>query len=145
MVPVFRLDGVLKPLLSTVLDFAYRIHSDLGNHCVGAKVDGRMVPLRYQLKNGETIEIIQSSTQTPRQEWLKIVQTSKAQSRIKSWLYKEERERQQKDNDNASRGRELLEKAIMKHTTSPQQQQQVQTFQYHGSDGIMIYKKKLKD
>ena len=121
---------------SSVLDFAYRIHSDLGNHCVGAKVDGKMVPLKHRLKNGETVEIMKSSTQRPRQEWLKIVQTSKAKSRIKAWLYKEQRSHQQADHEPVAHGKELLEKALLNYASSSQRL-------LHNKDGIKTYKENL--
>lgn len=91
---------------STPLDFAYRVHTDIGHRCVGAKVNGRMVPLKYVLRSGDTIEILTSKTQTPNKDWLNIVKSSKAKAKIKSWLLKAERER------NIEVGKETLDKAF---------------------------------
>lgn len=91
---------------STPLDFAYRVHTDIGHRCVGAKVNGRMVPLKYILRSGDTIEILTSKTQTPNKDWLNIVKSSKAKAKIKSWLLKAERER------NIEIGKETLDKAF---------------------------------
>lgn len=98
------------PKGSSILDFAYRVHSEVGNHCVGAKVNGRMVPLKYKVKNGDTVDILQSSSQTPHQEWLNIAQTSKAQARIRSWLKKK-----QIGDESIALGQELLEKGLKKY------------------------------
>lgn len=92
------------PFGSTPLDFAYSIHSDLGNKCTGAKVNGKIVPLKYRLKSGDTIEILTSPTQTPNKDWLKIVKTSKAKSRIRAYIKTQERARA------AQLGKEILEK-----------------------------------
>ncbi|MGH7906233.1 MAG: RelA/SpoT family protein, partial [Candidatus Binataceae bacterium] len=74
------------PQESTVIDFAYRIHSDVGHHLVGAKVNGRMAPLRYRLKSGDTVEVITAERQTPGKDWLNHVVTARAKSRIRQWL-----------------------------------------------------------
>ncbi len=71
---------------STILDFAYAIHSNLGDRCTGGKVNGKLVGFKYELKNGDIVEIITSTTQTPKLDWLKIVKTSKAKSRIRHWI-----------------------------------------------------------
>ena len=71
------------PMGATVLDFAFHIHSKVGSQCIGGKVDGKNQKLNYKLKSGDTVEIITSSTQTPRQDWLNIVVTSKARNKIK--------------------------------------------------------------
>jgi len=94
------------PQEATVLDFAYRVHSEVGNHCAGARANGRLVPLRYQLQNGDTIEIITSAQQTPGKDWLKIVSTSKAKARIRQWIKSQQRER------SVALGRELLEREL---------------------------------
>ncbi len=80
------------PLGSCPIDFAYTIHSEVGDHCVGAKVGGRQVPLKYQLQNGDVVEIITSATQFPRRDWLEIVKTGRARTRIRAWLRREEKE-----------------------------------------------------
>ncbi len=88
---IFTPKGDLKnlPSGSTVLDFAYGIHTALGDTCVGAKVNGKNVPIRYQLQNGDKIEIIASKNQKPKQDWLNFVVTSRAKSKIKFALNEE--------------------------------------------------------
>src|SRR4029453_15121727 len=71
---------------SSVIDFAYRIHSEGGHHCAGARVNGRLVPLRYRLRNGDTVEIVTTASQTPSKDWLTTVKTSRAKARIRAWL-----------------------------------------------------------
>jgi GTP diphosphokinase / guanosine-3',5'-bis(diphosphate) 3'-diphosphatase len=94
------------PQGATVIDFAYRVHSEVGNHCSGARANGRLVPLRYQLQNGDTIEIITSTQQSPGKDWLKIVNTSKAKARVRQWVKFQQRER------SVALGRELLEREL---------------------------------
>jgi GTP pyrophosphokinase len=81
------------PQGATVIDFAYRIHSQVGNHLTGARVNGRMVPLRYKLKSGDTVEVITSERQTPGKDWANFVVTARAKSRIRQWLRQQESER----------------------------------------------------
>ena len=81
------------PVGSTPLDFAYSVHTDVGNKTIGAKVNGRMVPLKYKLRSGDTIEIMTSPTQRPSKDWLKIVKTGRAKSKIRAFIKTEERER----------------------------------------------------
>lgn len=100
------------PRGSCPIDFAYAIHTEVGSHCVGAKVNGRLVQLKYQLKNGDIVEIVTSPTQTPRRGWLDLVKTSRAKARIRSWLRREEKE------DALRLGREICEREIKKHDTS---------------------------
>lgn len=90
---VFTPKGDVKelPYGSTPIDFAYTIHTAVGNRCVGAKVNGRMVSLKYRLQSGDTVEIITSPTHTPSRDWLKLVVTQKAKSRIKQWINTEEK------------------------------------------------------
>ncbi len=97
---------------SCPIDFAYSIHTEVGDHCVGAKVNGRQVPLKYQLQTGDIVEIITSPTQIPRQGWLDLVKTSRARTRIRSWLRREEKEKALK------LGREICEREIRKYDTS---------------------------
>jgi GTP pyrophosphokinase len=84
-ISVFTPNGELRtlPASSTVLDFAYAIHSEIGNTCIGAKVDKKLVPMNHSLKNGQQVEIITSKKQTPREEWLSYVVTTRAKSNIK--------------------------------------------------------------
>jgi GTP pyrophosphokinase len=96
------------PQGASVIDFAYRIHSEVGNHCTGARANGRLVPLRYQLQNGDIIEIITTPQQTPGKDWLKMVKTSKAQARIRQWIKAQQRER------SVALGRELLERELVR-------------------------------
>ncbi len=100
------------PLGSCPLDFAYAIHTEVGNHCVAAKVNGRQVPLKYQLQTGDIVEIITSPSQTPRRGWLDLVKTSRARTRIRSWLRREEK------NKALKLGREICEREIRKNNTS---------------------------
>jgi len=79
-------DLLTFPVGASVVDFAYRIHSDIGHHCTGARVDGRIVPLRHQLQSGDVVEIVTTPTQAPSKEWLRFVRTSRARARIRSWL-----------------------------------------------------------
>jgi GTP pyrophosphokinase len=108
---VFTPQGEVKelPRGSTPVDFAYAIHTEVGNTCTGAKVNGRMVPLRYELQNGDAVEILTSPHQRPNRDWLKFVKTTKARSKIRQWLKASEREQ------SIALGRELLERELRKH------------------------------
>ena len=100
-----RGDVVSLPKGATPLDFAYRIHSAVGNRCIGAKVNGRIVPLSHQLETGDFVEVMtSSSSHGPSRDWLNIVKTSEAKAKIRAWLKKEQRE------DNIVHGKELLER-----------------------------------
>lgn len=79
-------DLLKLPVNSTPVDFAFSVHTDIGFHCIGAKVNGRIVPLNYKLKSGDSVEIITSQNQKPNPDWIKFVKTSKARSKIKRWL-----------------------------------------------------------
>jgi GTP pyrophosphokinase len=108
-------DVIELPAGSTPLDFAFKIHSGVGAKCVGAKVNGKIVPIDYTLKNGEIVDIITSSnSKGPSMDWLKIARTSNARSKIRQWLKKENRP------ENVERGRELLEKSIKRKGMDPQ-------------------------
>ena len=115
MVYVFTPRGDVKelPQGSTPVDFAYSVHTDIGHQCVGAKVNGRIVPLKHILRNGDKIEVITQTGHTPSRDWLKFVKTSKARTRIKAWLKAEERRR------SILLGKELLEKELKKHDLNP--------------------------
>ncbi|EET85986.1 (p)ppGpp synthetase I, SpoT/RelA [Clostridium carboxidivorans P7] len=97
------------PYEATPIDFAYKIHTDIGNRCTGAKVSGKMVPLDYHLKTGEIVEIIASTTpKGPSIDWLSIVKSNQAKSKIRAWFKKAKRE------ENIVKGKELLEKETKK-------------------------------
>ena len=100
------------PSGSCPIDFAYAIHSDVGDHCSGARVNGVIVPLRYQLRNGDTIEIITTPNQKPNKDWLKLVKTSRAKTKIRHCLRKEHRDAA------LALGKDLLEKALRKYGLS---------------------------
>ena len=93
VVYVFTPKGEIKemPVGSTPVDFAYSIHTQVGHKCVGAKINGKIVPLKYKLKNGDTIEIITSSRHGPSRDWLKFVVQQRAKNRIRQWIKTEER------------------------------------------------------
>ena len=108
---VFTPNGDLRsfPKGATVVDFAYRIHSDIGQHCSGARVNGRLVPFKYILRSGDTVEIITTQEQTPSRDWLKVVKTPRAKSRIRAWMTSQQRER------SVALGREILEGDFGRH------------------------------
>jgi len=100
------------PKGSTPLDFAYAIHTEVGNRCTGAKVSGQISPLRTPLKNGDVVEIITSPNQQPNRNWLNLVKTARARNRIRQWLNQQEREQHLRS------GREICERALRKHNIS---------------------------
>jgi len=97
------------PRGATPVDFAYLIHTEVGNQCIGAKVNGRIVPLQYELKTGDTVEITTSKKSHPSKDWLNFVKTVKARSRVRQWIKIQEKER------SITLGREMCEKAFRKH------------------------------
>ena len=97
------------PRGATPLDFAYRIHTDVGHRCVGARVNGKLVPLRTPLKNGDIVEILTGPTQTPSREWVNQVVTSRARHKIRHWLNTEQKHR------SIELGRKLLEKEAKRY------------------------------
>lgn len=107
-------EGDIKelPQGSTILDFAYAIHSEVGNSCSGARVNGLIAPLKTELHNGDVVEIMTSAKQHPRRGWLKMVKTSRAKNRIRHWLRQEEMAR------NIKRGREICEKKLRSYNLS---------------------------
>ena len=108
---VFTPNGDLLtfPVGATVVDFAYRIHSDIGHHCTGARVNERIVPLRYQLNSGDIVEIVTTPNQSPSKDWLKFVKTSRAKARIRAYV------RAQQGARSLAMGRELLERDLGRH------------------------------
>ncbi|MCX7797314.1 MAG: bifunctional (p)ppGpp synthetase/guanosine-3',5'-bis(diphosphate) 3'-pyrophosphohydrolase [Melioribacter sp.] len=107
---VFTPKGELKrlPVNSTPVDFAYEIHSNIGDQCIGAKVNGKIVPLDTKLHSGDMVEIITSKNQHPNKSWLQFVQTQKARNHIRRYLNKEEEKL-------VEAGKELFEKKLKKH------------------------------
>ncbi|MFO0707385.1 MAG: bifunctional (p)ppGpp synthetase/guanosine-3',5'-bis(diphosphate) 3'-pyrophosphohydrolase [Nitrospira sp.] len=117
VVYIFTPKGTVKelPKGSTPIDFAYAIHTEVGDHCVGAKVNGKIVPLKHQMVSGDTVEILTSPNQTPHKDWLKFVRTSRAKTKIKHWIKAEEQTR------SLEIGRRLLESELRKHGLAPAQ------------------------
>lgn len=105
---VFTPKGEVKefPKGATPVDFAYSIHSEVGDKCMGARTNGKMIPLRYQLRNGDIVEIITSNRQHPRKDWLDFVKTSRAKTKIRQWIKNQERDQ------SIHLGKEILEKAL---------------------------------
>ncbi len=100
------------PVGATPIDFAFAVHTDIGYHCLGAKVNNKIVPLSYQLKSGDTVEIITSKSQHPNPDWIHFVKTSKARSKIKRWVNESMSEQSQK------LGAEILNKELKKQKIS---------------------------
>ena len=114
VVYVFTPKGAVKELVkgATPIDFAYAIHTEVGDHCSGAKVNGKMVPLKHQLRSGDTVEVVTASTQVPHRDWLKFVKTPRAKNKIKHWLRVEEAKR------SLEVGKRLLERELRRHDTA---------------------------
>ncbi len=108
---VFTPKGAVKqfPLGSTPVDFAYSIHTDIGHKCTGARVNGRLVSLKYELRNGDTVEIITSPQQKPSKDWLRFVKTPRARNKINHWVRLEEQAR------SIELGKQICEKEFKKH------------------------------
>ena len=111
---VFTPRGDVKELSkgSTPVDFAYAIHTQLGHTCVGAKVNGRLVPLKYELKSGDTVDIQTNQAHKPSKDWLNFVKTSRAKTKIRQWIKAEQRER------SIELGKSLIEKELSKYDLS---------------------------
>jgi len=107
---VFTPKGGLKrlPRGATPIDFAYSIHTDVGHHCIGAKINGRIVPLRYALKSGEVVEIVSAPQGQPSEDWLKIAVTSRAKNKVRRWLT------EQRLDVSVHLGREMLQRELKK-------------------------------
>jgi len=108
---VFTPNGDVKelPIGATPVDFAYAIHTDVGHHCTGAKINGKMVPLKTELHNGDIVEVLTAPGQSPGKDWLKFVRTSRARNKIRNWIQTQQREK------SIELGRELLEKRLRKY------------------------------
>jgi GTP pyrophosphokinase len=137
---VFTPRGDVKqfPIGSTPVDFAYSVHTQIGHQCVGAKVNGKIVPLRYLLKNGDIIEIVTSSNHQPSKDWLKFVKTSRARTKIRQWVKAEARER------SVDLGREICEREFKKYhldfnkmVKSEEMKKIVGDFSYQTFDDLM--------
>jgi GTP pyrophosphokinase len=136
---VFTPKGEIKdlPKGSTPLDFAYRIHTELGHRCIGAKVNGRLVPLEYQLSNGDVVEImVTKKEKAPSRDWLNphlgYVKTSHAQEKIRQWFKRQERA------ENIERGRELLEKELKHLGLKPVDREELaKQFGYDSTDDFL--------
>jgi len=117
--------SVSLPVNSTVIDFAYRIHTEIGHKTIGAKVDGRIVPLDYKLQTGQICEIITSKDpeKGPNRAWLNIVQTNEARSKIRSWFKKERRD------ENIIEGKNQLEKEFKRHRIKLKEEQYTEFLQ----------------
>ena len=113
---VFTPKGEVKELIkgATVLDFAYSVHSDLGDKCIGAKVNGKWVTLKYELQNGDRIDILKGATQHPTVDWLKIAKTAKAKNRVRHWL-----RTNQNIKENIDKGTHLLNEMLAKKGVKP--------------------------
>ena len=129
---VYTPKGEIKelPAGATPVDFAYLIHTELGHRCIGAKVNGRLVPLNYVLQNGDMVEIITSKREKgPRLDWLNpdlgYVRTSHARAKIKQWFRRRERE------EGIRRGRELLQKELRRLNVNLSEEEAAQLFGYH--------------
>lgn len=115
---VFTPKGEVRefPMGATPVDFAYSIHSEVGDRCISAKANERIVPLSYKMKNGDIIQIITSKNHTPSRDWLKFVKTSTARARIRQWIKKEERKK------SIVVGKDILEKEFRKSNLNLQKQ-----------------------
>ncbi|HUP57908.1 MAG TPA: bifunctional (p)ppGpp synthetase/guanosine-3',5'-bis(diphosphate) 3'-pyrophosphohydrolase [Bdellovibrionota bacterium] len=111
---VFTPKGEVKQLPhgATPLDFAYSVHTDVGHKTVGAKVNGKIVPLKHRLKSGDTVEVVTSTTQQPSKDWLKIVRSSRAKAKIRTFIKQQERDRA------LELGQEMLEKALRPYSVA---------------------------
>ena len=134
---VYTPRGELKhlPKGATPLDFAFAIHSDVGFHCIGARVSGRFVPLTTPLKSGDTVEILTSAHQHPSNDWFKIVKTSRAKSKIKSWI------KEQGYHQAVTLGWEILERELKRqHIKKPSDDEMLelaQSMNYTDTDTLM--------
>ncbi|MDX2494548.1 MAG: bifunctional (p)ppGpp synthetase/guanosine-3',5'-bis(diphosphate) 3'-pyrophosphohydrolase [Desulfuromusa sp.] len=121
---VFTPSGDVKelPRGSCPIDFAYAVHTDVGRQCVGARINGKLCPLKTVLKNGDIVEVLTSAHQTPSKDWLSFVKTPKARNKIRHWIKAEQRDR------SIDIGRELLEKELRKHQYSMKRAMALKSF-----------------
>jgi GTP pyrophosphokinase len=121
----------------TPLDFAYAVHTEIGHRCRGAKVNGRIVQLTYQLKNGERVEILTGKEAAPRRDWmishLGYIKTSRARNRIRSWFRKQDKEK------NYNEGKVLCEREFKRHGIKPELSRIVKHFKLESADDFYIY------
>jgi GTP pyrophosphokinase len=103
---------ITLPIDATPVDFAYAIHTEVGHHCVAARVNNRIVPLRHKIKNGEIVEVVTGKDASPSRDWISFVKTTRARGKIRHWIHQREKE------DAAELGRKLLEKESRKFKTS---------------------------
>lgn len=132
-------DVVELPAGSVPIDFAYRVHTDVGHTCTGSRINGRIVPLDYKLKTGDIVEIMTSKSSRPSRDWLHIAKTSQAKNRIRNFFKREEREK------NLNKGRELLEKECQKQGFDPEEvlktsflQEMARKFNQHSIDDLYV-------
>lgn len=133
------------PKGATPVDFAYLIHTQVGHHCVGARVNGKIVPLRHELQNGDSVEILTAKNHHPSKDWLKFVKTSKARDRIRRWIKTEEKER------SVALGKEICEKEFRKkglsfnhYINSPELEEVAQSLSLKSVEELLVgiaYKK----
>ncbi len=121
---VFTPNGDVKelPQGSCPIDFAYAVHTDVGQQCVGARINGKLSPLKTVLKNGDIVEVLTSAHQTPSKDWLSFVKTPKARNKIRHWVKTEQRDR------SIEIGRELFEKELRKHQYSMKRAMALESF-----------------
>lgn len=138
---VFTPSGEVKelPYNATPLDFAYAVHTDVGNRCVGAKVNGRIVPLKHRLKSGDAVEVITSPTQTPSKDWLKIVISSRAKAKIRAFIKTRERDVAKEQ------GEEILDRLVKEYEISwskiektPQYEQLKRELKFNTLDELQV-------
>jgi guanosine-3',5'-bis(diphosphate) 3'-pyrophosphohydrolase len=134
---VFTPRGDLRrlPRGATPLDFAYLVHTEVGHRCVGAKVNGRIVPLRYELRSGDTVQIVTSPLGKPNRDWLKLVKSPNARSKIRHWLKTSEQA------DSVSLGKEMLDRELRRRRLAPPEEmtldQLAQALGYGDVDQLM--------
>jgi GTP pyrophosphokinase len=132
-------DVKVLPAGSTAIDFAYAIHTEVGHRCIGAKLDGRIVPLRTPLQHGNRVEILTSPSQRPSRDWLGFAKTSRARAKIRAWFSAKERE------EAIERGRQRLEAAARRHRTtvrrlvqSSEGKQALEQFSFRGPEDLYL-------